>query len=73
MLEHDLAVIALPGAVDSATDCKDDFLRPDKARQVFERAKAVSLRIVEDGGHLLTWEASALVTNAITEFLGSTG
>jgi len=105
MLEHDLALIALPGAVDSATDCvralvhpvtgthrsvmirdeladlkvptlhlwgtKDNFLQPDKARQVFERATAVSLRIVEDGGHLLTLEAPDLVANAITEFLRS--
>jgi len=105
MLEHDLALIALPGAVDSATDCvralvhpvtgthrsvmirdeladlkvptlhlwgtEDNFLQPDKARQVFERATAVSLRIVEDGGHLLTLEAPDLVANAITEFLRS--
>lgn len=104
MLEHDLAVTALPGAVDSARDCvralvhpvtgthrsvmirdeladlkvptlylwgsKDNFLQPDKAREVFEQAKAVSLRIVEDGGHLLTWEAPDLVTNAIADFLG---
>ncbi len=105
MLEHDLAVIALPGAVDSATDCvralvhpvtgthrsvmirdelahlrvptlylwgsKDNFLQPDKTREVFEHATAVSLRIVEDGGHLLTWEAPDLVTSAISEFIGS--
>jgi pimeloyl-ACP methyl ester carboxylesterase len=103
MLEHDLAVIGLPGAVDSATDVlralvhplsgtrpsvmirdeladltvptlylwgtKDNFLQPDKARQPFEQASAVTLRTVEDGGHLLTWEAPDLVANAITEFL----
>jgi pimeloyl-ACP methyl ester carboxylesterase len=103
MLEHDLAVIGLPGAVDSATDVlralvhplsgtrpsvmirdeladltvptlylwgtKDNFLQPDKARQPFEQATAVTLRTVEDGGHLLTWEAPDLVANAITEFL----
>jgi pimeloyl-ACP methyl ester carboxylesterase len=103
MLEHDLAVIGLPGAVDSATDVlralvhplsgtrpsvmirdeladlkvptlylwgtKDNFLQPDKARQPFELASAVTLRTVEDGGHLLTWEAPDLVANAITEFL----
>jgi pimeloyl-ACP methyl ester carboxylesterase len=105
MLEHDLAVMALPGAVDSATDClralvhpvtgtrrsvmirdelanlkvptlylwgaKDNFLRADKARQAFEQATAISLRIVEDGGHLLTWEAPNLVASAIAEFLRS--
>jgi pimeloyl-ACP methyl ester carboxylesterase len=105
MLEHDLAVMALPGAVDNATDCvralvnpvtgthrsvmirheladlkaptlhlwgsKDNFLEPDKAMQAFERAPAVSLRVVEDGGHLLTLEAPDLVASAITEFLRS--
>jgi pimeloyl-ACP methyl ester carboxylesterase len=29
------------------------------------------LRVVEDGGHLLTLEAPDLVANAIGEFLGS--
>jgi pimeloyl-ACP methyl ester carboxylesterase len=105
MLEHDLAVMALPGAVDSATDVlralvhpltgtrpsvmirdeladlkvptlhlwgtKDNFLQPDKVRQAFEQATAVSLRTVEDGGHLLTWEAPDLVANSISEFLNS--
>ena len=50
---------------------KDNFLQPDKARQPFEQATAVTLRRVEDGGHLLTWEAPDLVANAITEFLDS--
>jgi pimeloyl-ACP methyl ester carboxylesterase len=105
MLEHDLAVTALPGAVDSATDCvralvhpvtgthrsvmirdelanlkvptlylwgsKDNFLHPDKAREAFEQAPAVTLRVIEDGGHLLTWEAPDVVTIAIAEFLGA--
>ena len=105
MLEHDLAVMALPGAVDSATDVlralahpltgtrrpvmirdeladlkvptlylwgtKDNFLHPDKVRQAFEQATSVTFRTVEDGGHLLTWEAPDLVSNAITEFLHS--
>ena len=105
MLEHDLEVMALPGAVECATDVlramchpvtgarqsvmirdelvnlkvptlhlwgdKDNFLLPDKARPAFEHAAAVSLRVVEDGGHLLTLEAPDLVANAITEFLSS--
>ena len=50
---------------------KDNFLQPDKARQAFEGATAVSLRVVEGGGHLLTLEAPDLVANAITEFLRS--
>src|SRR5262249_50866493 len=79
-LAHDLAVMALPGAVDSAKDVlhalahpltgtrpsvmirddladlkvptlylwgtKDNFLQPDKARQPFEQATAVTLRTV---------------------------
>jgi pimeloyl-ACP methyl ester carboxylesterase len=105
MLEHDLAVMALPGAVATANDVlralvhpltgtrpsvmirdeladlkvptlylwgtKDNFLQPGKARQPFEQATAVTLRTVEDGGHLLTWEAPDLVANTITEFLRS--
>jgi pimeloyl-ACP methyl ester carboxylesterase len=105
MLEHDLAVIALPGAVESAREVvhslvsplsgtrrsvmiddeladlkvptlylwgtRDNFLRPDKVRHVLARATAVTLREVDDLGHLLTWEAPDLVANAITEFLHS--
>jgi pimeloyl-ACP methyl ester carboxylesterase len=105
MLEHDLAVIALPGAVDSAKEVvhslvsplsgtrrsvmirdeladlkvptlylwgsNDNFAPADKALEIFEPATAVSLRIVEDGGHLLTWETPDVVTSAIAEFLGS--
>jgi 2-hydroxy-6-oxonona-2,4-dienedioate hydrolase len=105
MLEHDLAVMALPGAVDSATDVlralvhplsgtrrsvmicdelanlkvptlylwgtKDNFLQPDKVEQAFQQATTVRFRTVNDGGHLLTWEAPDLVANAIAEFLNS--
>lgn len=105
MLEHDLAVIALPGAVESAKEVvrslvsplsgtrrsvmiddelahlkvptlylwgtRDNFLRPDRVRHVLARAPAVTLREVDDLGHLLTWEAPDLVANAITEFLHS--
>jgi pimeloyl-ACP methyl ester carboxylesterase len=103
MLEHDLTVMGLPGAVDSANDVlralahpltgtrpsvmiseeladlkvptlylwgtRDNFLRPEKARPAFEQATAVTFRTIEDGGHLLTWEAPDVVANAITEFL----
>ena len=105
MLEHDLEVMALPGAVDSTKDVlramchpvtgaqrsvmirddlvglkvptlylwgtKDNFLSLDKARPAFEHATAITLRPVEDGGHLLTFEAPDLVANATTEFLQS--
>ena len=105
MLEHDLAVTALPCAVDSATEVlralahpltgtrpsvmirdelaglkvptlylwgtKDNFLQPDKVQQAFQQATTVRFRMVDDGGHLLTWEAPDLVANAITEFLNS--
>ena len=105
MLEHDLAVIALPGAVESAKEVvhslvsplsgtrrsvmidneladlkvptlylwgtRDNFLRPDKVRHVLARAPDVTLREVDDLGHLLTWEAPDLVANTITEFLHS--
>ena len=105
MLEHDLEVMALPCASDSAREAvramchpvtgarrsvmirdelsnlkvptlylwgtKDNFLSLDKARPAFEHATAVTLRGVEDGGHLLTFEAPELVANATTEFLHS--
>ena len=52
---------------------EDNFLRPDEARPAFERATAVSVRVVPDGGHLLTWEAPDVVADAITEFLRPSG
>ncbi len=105
MLEHDLKVMELPGAVDSAKDVlramchpitgarrsvmisdelvnlrvptlylwgtEDNFVPPDKVRPVFEHAAAITFRTVEDGGHLLTFEAPDLVASATTEFLHS--
>jgi pimeloyl-ACP methyl ester carboxylesterase len=51
---------------------RDNFLRPNKVRDVLARAPVVALREVDGLGHLLTWEAPDLVADAITEFLHGT-
>ena len=69
MIRDELADLKVPTLY--LWGAEDNFLRPDKARPAFEQATAVSLRVVEDGGHLLTLEAPDLVADAITEFLRS--
>jgi pimeloyl-ACP methyl ester carboxylesterase len=71
MIRDELAGLRVPTL--HLWGAEDNFLPPDKARPAFARATAVSLRVVEDGGHLLTWEAPDVVADAITEFLRPSG
>jgi len=69
MIRDELVNLTVPTLYLWGTE--DNFVRPDKVRTAFEHAAAITFRTVEDGGHLLTFEAPDLVASATTEFLQS--